>query len=112
MNQTLAGNYRLEVSSPGMDRPLRSIEAVARFTGKRAAVTTYEARDGRRNFEGTLLEPDGHQVGLRLEQDQEHWFEWAGIKSIRLVVVDPWAGLRQSRAPGSPGGRRPEEKSR
>jgi ribosome maturation factor RimP len=109
MNQTLPGSYRLEVSSPGMDRPLRSIQAVARFAGKRVSVTTYEARDGRRNFEGTLLEPDGNRVGIRLEQDQEQWFDWAGVKSARLVVVDPWAGLRQPRAPG---GRRPEEKSR
>ena len=112
MNQTLPGGYRLEVSSPGMDRPLRSIEAVSRFAGRRVAITTYEAREGRRNFEGTLLAPDAERVGLRLEEGQEHWFEWAEIKSARLVVVDPWADLRHPRALGAAGGRRPEEKAR
>ena len=33
MNQTMAGAYSLEVSSPGIDRPLRTLEAVGRFTG-------------------------------------------------------------------------------
>jgi ribosome maturation factor RimP len=112
MNQTVPGSYRLEVSSPGMDRPLRSIEAVARFAGRRVALATHEARDGRRNFEGTLMEPDAGRVGIRLETDQEHWFEWAEIRSARLVVVDPWADLRRPPALGAAGGRRPEEESR
>jgi ribosome maturation factor RimP len=112
MNQTVPGSYRLEVSSPGMDRPLRSIEAVARFAGQRVALTSHEARDGRRNFEGTLMGPDAGRVGVRLESGQEHWFEWAEIKSARLVVVDPWADLRHPSALGAAGGRRPEDKSR
>jgi ribosome maturation factor RimP len=112
MNQTLPGSYRLEVSSPGMERPLRSIDAVARFAGRRAAVATHEAHDGRRNFEGTLLAPDAGRVGVRLEAGEERWFEWAEIKSARLVVVDPWADLRHPRPLGAAGGRRPEEKSR
>ena len=112
MNQTLPGSYRLEVSSPGMDRPLRTLEAVARFAGRRVALTTQEAVEGRRNFEGTLIGPDGERVGVRLDEGQEHWFGWAGIKSARLIVVDPWADLRRPQALDAAGGRRPEDKSR
>ncbi|NOT33931.1 MAG: ribosome maturation factor RimP [Candidatus Eisenbacteria bacterium] len=95
MNQTVPGGYQLEVSSPGIDRPLRSIEAVSRFVGQRAALTTRDAHDGRRNFVGELLVPsDDGRAGLRTEDGIEHWFEWADVKDARLVV-DPWALLRR-----------------
>src|SRR5258705_11512870 len=42
MNQTVAGSYLLEVSSPGLARPLPTLESVARFAGQRAAVTLDE----------------------------------------------------------------------
>ena len=94
MNQTMPGRYRLEVSSPGIERPLTTLEAVERFAGTRAALTLHDARDGRRRFEGALLRRDGDRVGLRDDDEREHWFEWAGVKSVRLVV-DPWAGARK-----------------
>ena len=101
MNQTVNGSFQLEVSSPGLARPLPTLEAVARFAGHKAAVTLHEARDGRRNYEGALLEPQGARAGLREDDGREFWFEWAEVRSARLVV-DPWAG---SRKPG--GERRP-----
>ena len=93
MNQTVPWTYHLEVSSPGLDRPLRTLEAVSRFIGRRASVSLIEAEDGRRNFEGVLKGCEGQRVGLSLDDGQEHWFEWAGIRSARLVV-DPWAEVR------------------
>jgi ribosome maturation factor RimP len=93
MNQTVPGSYHLEVSSPGLERPIRTLEHVQRFAGQRVTLTAYEARDGRRHFEGTLLGPDGDRAGLRLDEGDEHWFDWTEVKSVRLVV-DPWAGLR------------------
>lgn len=95
MNQTVPGAYHLEVSSPGIERPLRTPESVARFVGQRAAVTLHEARDGRRRFEGELLEPSGTRAGLRAEDGSELWFEWADVKDAHLVV-DIWAQLRRS----------------
>lgn len=57
---------RLEVSSPGLDRPLRRAEDFVRFAGEQATVKLKRALEGRRNFEGTLtVEPDG-QFGLVL----------------------------------------------
>jgi hypothetical protein len=46
--------YALEVSSPGLDRPLRRERDFARFAGERARVRLVEGVDGRRNFSGTL----------------------------------------------------------
>ena len=51
---------RLEVSSPGLDRPLRKPQDFARFAGERATVRLRQAFQGRRNFEGVLaVEADG-----------------------------------------------------
>lgn len=97
MNQTVPWSYYLEVSSPGLDRPLRTLESFARFAGHRAAVTAVEPHDGRRNFEGEIRAPEGNRVGVRTDEGQEHWFEWGEIRSARLVV-DPWARVRKRAA--------------
>lgn len=93
MNQTLNGSYHLEVSSPGVERPLRTLESVGRFAGQRASITTHDARDGRRKFDGELLGASGTRAGLRAEDGSEQWFEWAEVKSARLMV-DPWSAHR------------------
>ena len=95
MNQTIQGRYVLEVSSPGIDRPLRTLESVERFAGKRAALVSVEPRDGRRNYEGELLAPRDERAGIRTDDGEEHWFEWNDVKTARLVV-DPWEGHRRA----------------
>src|SRR5262245_66023542 len=55
MNQTVSGTYFLEVSSPGVQRPIKTLETVERFAGQRASLTTTVAYDGRRHYEGELL---------------------------------------------------------
>jgi len=95
MNQTVPGSYLLEVSSPGLSRPLPTLESVSRFAGEKAAFVLYEPRDNRRNWDGVLLAPENGRAGLRGEDGQEHWFDWAEVKSARLVV-DPWAGTKKS----------------
>jgi ribosome maturation factor RimP len=57
---------RLEVSSPGLDRPLRRPQDFIRFQGQRVTIRLREAFTGRKNFEGLLtVEPDG-AFGLEL----------------------------------------------
>ena len=48
------GAYMLEVSSPGIDRPLRTLEHFERFSGEKAVVKTTKPLDGRSSFSGTL----------------------------------------------------------
>ncbi len=93
MNQTVPGRYDLEVSSPGVARPLRSLDSVQRFAGQRAAIELREPREGRRHFEGELLAPGDGRAGVRTDEGGEHWFAWADVKSARLVV-DPWSVAR------------------
>ncbi len=57
---------RLEVSSPGLDRPLRKPADFARFAGERATVRLRQAFQGRRNFEGLLTVEDDGKFGLEL----------------------------------------------
>jgi len=94
MNQMVPGAYQLEVSSPGLERPIRTLEHVARFAGQRINLVLHDAQDGRRRWEGALLGPESGRAGVRTDEGEERWFEWAEVKSARLVV-DPWAALRQ-----------------
>jgi len=94
MNQTIPGSYHLEVSSPGLDRPIKTLETAQKYTGQRVALTTILPRDGRRNYEGELLGTNDGRAGVRTDEGDEFWFEWAEVKSAHLVV-DPWAGLRK-----------------
>lgn len=95
MNQTIPGSYHLEVSSPGLDRSIRTAEHVQRYAGQRLSLATHDPRDGRRNWEGILLSCGDDRVGLRTDEGEEQWFEWAEVKSARLLV-DPWEGLRNT----------------
>ena len=108
MNQIIPGAYHLEVSSPGLERPIRTLEHVKRFAGQRINVHLHDARDGRRRWEGVLLGPVDGQAGVRTDEGDEQWFEWAGVRTAHLVV-DPWAGLRQPKGarPSKATGRRP-----
>ena len=105
MNQTVSGPYFLEVSSPGMDRPIKTLEAVGRFAGQRVALTTTVAHEGRRHYEGELLGPSEGRAGVRTDEGNEHWFAWAEVKTAHLVV-DPWAGSRAAGAVRRGGGPR------
>lgn len=61
------GEFSLEVGSPGLDRPLFSIEDFARFAGQDAKVQTRNPIDARRRFQGRLLGVEGDSI--RVEQD-------------------------------------------
>lgn len=56
--------YALEVSSPGVERPLSKPEHFRRFVGRRARVRLRDAHDGRRNFTGELLDASDDAVSL------------------------------------------------
>ena len=75
---------RLEVSSPGLDRPLKRIEDYARFAGQKASVRLKLPRDGRRRFEGTLAGVDAGSVLLEVEGAQVA-FAFGDIDRARLV---------------------------
>jgi len=61
--------YTLEVSSPGLNRPLKNISDFERFKGKKVKIKARKLIDGRRNFRGTLM--GYHQGTVRIAIDSE-----------------------------------------
>lgn len=61
------GSYTLEVSSPGINRPLKKPEHFQRFIGKRVRVRTGDMIDGRRSFLGILSEVSGDTIRIEVE---------------------------------------------
>jgi ribosome maturation factor RimP len=65
----LLQSWSLEVSSPGVDRPLTKPEHYRRFLGRRVKVRTHEPIDGQRNFTGTLADADDESVALKTDDE-------------------------------------------
>jgi ribosome maturation factor RimP len=80
----IAGHYNLEVSSPGLDRPLFTLDQFDRFSGEQVQLTAFAPVGGRRKFKGRILgAADGT---VRLEQDgNEVALEFGNIAKARLV---------------------------
>ena len=86
----ISANYTLEVSSPGIDRPLFGAAQFARFVGQSAKVTLKLPQDGRRRLQGEILRVDGSTIafavdGATLEVDA------ANIEKAKLVP--DWVAL-------------------
>jgi ribosome maturation factor RimP len=80
----LLESWSLEVSSPGVDRPLTKPEHFRRFLGRRVRVRTTEAIAGRRNFTGTLTEADEEGVSLDADGNPVR-IPLAGIRRSNLI---------------------------
>ncbi len=80
----IKGGYTLEVSSPGLDRPLFTAAQFEQFAGHRAKIALYEPLDGRRKFDGSILGVDRDDI--RFEQDgREVRLELSNIRKANLV---------------------------
>ena len=75
---------RLEVSSPGLDRPLRQIKDFQRFEGEKASVRMNMALNGQRNFVGVLRGADEQTVTMEIDGTLVS-LELADIRKARLV---------------------------
>jgi ribosome maturation factor RimP len=78
--------YTLEVSSPGLDRPLRSLDDYRRFTGRLAKVVVSEPVDKQKAFEGRLRGVDGDIVMLETPDARLHRLPVRLITRGRLEV--------------------------
>jgi ribosome maturation factor RimP len=107
MNQTVPHRFVLEVSSPGIERRLRTLEHFRKHVGERVFVQTHDLVDGRRRVEGDLLAAEDGAVTLATEEGGRWTAPVAAVQKAHLVV-DPWAGLRATRpAPDPARGRGP-----
>ena len=80
--------YRLEVSSPGIDRPLTRAKDFANWADHEARIALKEKRDGRQRFNGTLAGIDGDVVRVTDKEGVEHHLPLDAIESAKLVLTD------------------------
>ncbi len=83
----IPGAYTLEVSSPGIDRPLTRLADFGRFAGFEAKVEMNTLRDGRRRYRGQLLGTDADAVRLAFD-GAEVALPYADIRRAKLVLTD------------------------
>ena len=84
-------NYVLEVSSPGIDRPLTRLKDFEIWKGWEARIETTELIDGRRRFKGTLQGVEGEDVLIAIEEGKEEVviglnFDW--LSDAKLILTD------------------------
>jgi ribosome maturation factor RimP len=95
----IAHAYRLEVSSPGLDRPLRRARDFARFAGQKAKIRTVEMVEGRRNFSGTLRGADSQTGVVEIECEGRSY--QLPVKVIaRAHLVPDWEAEFRRGGPG------------
>jgi ribosome maturation factor RimP len=98
--------YTLEVSSPGIDRPLTRLKDFAVWEGYEARLETNELIDGRRRFRGALAGVDGDEVLIEIEEGEETLtiglkFDW--LSDAKLILTDDLIAemLRARKASGA-----------
>jgi len=84
----IPGGYRLEVSSPGIDRPLTRLKDYADWAGHEARINLGEPIDGRKQFSGELAGADGDQVRLTGKDGRDYVLPFAAVQSAKLLLTD------------------------
>lgn len=101
----LDGNYHLEVSSPGIDRPLTRVGDFDRWAGHEAKIELARPHEQRRRFRGTLLGVRDGRFGLRLQDasggSDTVWMPLADLKDAKLVLTDALIGAAGMKAGGT-----------
>ena len=80
----LPSQYTLEVSSPGVDRPLYGVEQLQHFAGNEVLIKLFTKYENRRKLTGILIGADEKTVQLRFD-DHDHELQLAEIRKINIV---------------------------
>ncbi len=83
----ISGEYVLEVSSPGIDRPLTRLKDFEDFMGFEARLSTRTMIDGQRRFKGKLLGVEGETITLATQEGEKE-LEFNNIEKAKLVLTD------------------------
>ena len=81
------GPYELEVSSPGMDRPLIKREHYERYTGSEVEIKLYKGKDGTKNIQGVLDSIDGDSVTVTDHSGKVWELQLSEIAKANLAVI-------------------------
>jgi ribosome maturation factor RimP len=85
--QAIPGEFNLEISSPGIDRPLTRLADFARWAGHEAKIDTTVAIEGRKRFRGVLKGLDGSDVAIETGK-QTLVLPFGSIAEAKLVLTD------------------------
>lgn len=94
--------YHLEVSSPGIDRPLTRLKDFDAWKGYEARIETSELIDGRKRFKGVIAGTEGDEVLIEIEEGTIGLkFDW--LADAKLILTDELIAemLRQKKATGA-----------
>ena len=83
----IEGEYEIEVSSPGIDRPLTRLMDFARWSGHEAKIELNAPVDGRKRFRAVLLGLDGTDVMIRAD-NTDIKFPFRSLANAKLVLTD------------------------
>lgn len=95
----ISGHYTLEVSSPGVDRPLFTPAQFGRFAGEQAKVVLKLPMDGRRRLQGRILRVDGDTIVFEVD-GAELAVAMDNVDKARLVPDWAALGLAPAKKPG------------
>lgn len=84
----IEGAYRLEVSSPGIDRPLTRLNDFADWAGHEARLTLTEPVDGRKQLTGDLVGVEGSAVTIDVRKHARMTVDFARIADAKLLLTD------------------------
>ncbi|GLQ05199.1 ribosome maturation factor RimP [Sneathiella chinensis] len=84
----ISGAYDLEVSSPGIDRPLTRLKDFDRWSGFEAKVELDAAVDGQRRYRGKLLGTDGEMILLNTDTGETYTLPFSDLRKAKLVLTD------------------------
>jgi len=85
VDDPIQGQYSLEVSSPGLDRPLFQPDHFARFVGQKVKLRLHQPRDGQRNFYGRIAAVEGEEIYISMEDGDQLVSSIEDIEKANLV---------------------------
>jgi ribosome maturation factor RimP len=93
VEEPIHGNYHLEVSSPGIDRPLVRLSDFDTWAGHVAKLETLQLVNGRKRFKGTIISTDGNNVTFRRDEeagdeDLEFTLSIEDMATAKLILSD------------------------
>lgn len=94
----VSGPYMLEVSSPGVERPLRRPEEFVRHIGSAVSVKTYVQVDGARRYHGSIVSADDVSFTIEEETGTARTFPFEEVVQVRTVFEWEQAARRPSRS--------------
>ena len=80
-------NYYLEVSSPGMDRPLLKRSHYERYIGREVEIRLYKGKDGTKNIQGVLKDITGDDITVEDHDGREWKLQLSEIAKAKLAVI-------------------------